>query len=116
MAVGKLKSAACADLRDPFADMSPTQAITAMRDPDAVLEIARHVSAAIPDHSEATEELLNSYQHSPYSGSIQAHFPGPIPCVHSCAPSRIWRVGASSYLVSADLLTIRSSGAAGHFL
>lgn len=48
----------------PLADMSPTQAITAMRDPDAVLKIAQHVSAAIPDHSEATEELLNSYEHS----------------------------------------------------
>ena len=48
----------------PLADMSPTQAITAMRDPDAVLEIARHASAAIPDQSEAVEELLDNYEYS----------------------------------------------------
>ena len=48
----------------PLSDMAPAQAITAMRDPDAVLEIAQHVSAAIPDQSEAMEELLDNYEHS----------------------------------------------------
>jgi len=47
----------------PLSDMSPAQAITAMRDPDSVLEIAQHVSAAIPDQSEAMEELLDNYGH-----------------------------------------------------
>jgi hypothetical protein len=48
----------------PLSDISLAQAITAMRDPDAVLEIARRVSAGIPDQSEAMEELLNKYEHS----------------------------------------------------
>jgi len=48
----------------PLSDMSPAQAITAMRDPDAVLEIAGRVSAGIPDQSEEMEELLDNYGHS----------------------------------------------------
>ena len=48
----------------PLSGMSPAQAITAMRDPDAVLEIARHVSVTIPDQSEPMGDLLDEYQHS----------------------------------------------------
>jgi hypothetical protein len=48
----------------PLSGMPPAQAITAMRDPDMVLEIARRVSAAIPDQSERTENLIDEYQHS----------------------------------------------------
>ncbi len=51
-------------LEIPLSDISPAQAIAAMRDPDAVLEIARHVSAGIPDQSEEMEELLDNYEHS----------------------------------------------------
>jgi hypothetical protein len=48
----------------PLAGLSPAQAIVAMRDPDAVLEIARRVSVGIPDQSEAMEQLLDNYEHS----------------------------------------------------
>ena len=48
----------------PLSDMSPAQVIAAMRDPDKVLEIARHVSVQIPDQSEPTENLLQEYQQS----------------------------------------------------
>jgi hypothetical protein len=48
----------------PLCGMSPAQAIQAMRNSDAVLEIARHVSTEIPDESESMEDLLNEYQHS----------------------------------------------------
>jgi hypothetical protein len=48
----------------PLTGLNTTKAITAMRDPDAVLEIARRVSAGIPDQSDAMEELLDNYEHS----------------------------------------------------
>ena len=48
----------------PLSDMPPAQAIVAMRDPEAVLEIARRVSVGIPDQSEAMEQLLDNYEHS----------------------------------------------------
>ena len=48
----------------PLADMSLAQAIAAMRDPDKVLEIARHTSVRIPDQSEAMEQLLDGYEQS----------------------------------------------------
>jgi len=48
----------------PLCGMSPAQTIKAMRNPDAVLEIARHVSTEIPDESESMEDLLDEYQDS----------------------------------------------------
>jgi len=48
----------------PLSDLSPAEAITAMRDPGAVLEIAQHVSVTIPDQSEAMDQLLHHYEQS----------------------------------------------------
>jgi len=48
----------------PLSDMSPAQAIAAMRDPGSVLEIAQHVSVQIPDQSEAMDQLLDHYEQS----------------------------------------------------
>lgn len=48
----------------PLAGLNPAEAITAMRDPDAVLEIAGNASVAIPDESEPMQSLLDEYQHS----------------------------------------------------
>jgi hypothetical protein len=48
----------------PLCGMSPAQVIKAMRNPDPVLEIARHASTEIPDESKSMEELLDDYQHS----------------------------------------------------
>lgn len=42
--------------------MNPTQAIIAARDLDAVLELSRHASLAIPDASEPMDKLLDEYQ------------------------------------------------------
>ena len=46
----------------PLSGMNPTQAIIAARDPDAVLELSRHASLAIPDASEPMDKLLDEYQ------------------------------------------------------
>lgn len=48
----------------PLCGISPAQAIRAMRNPNAVLEITRRVSATIPDESGPMENLLDEYQHS----------------------------------------------------
>jgi hypothetical protein len=48
----------------PLAGMSQAQAMAAMRNPDKVLEIARHVSVQIPDQSETMEQLLDHYEQS----------------------------------------------------
>lgn len=48
----------------PLSGVSPSQAITAMHDPDAVVEIAQQTSAAIPDCSEAMSVLVHEYERS----------------------------------------------------
>ncbi len=48
----------------PLTGMQPMQAAAAMRDPAAVVEIARHCSASIPDQSDAMDQLLDSYEKS----------------------------------------------------
>jgi hypothetical protein len=48
----------------PLSGMTPQQAIVAARDLDAVLELSRHTSVAIPDASGPMEKLLGDYQAS----------------------------------------------------
>jgi hypothetical protein len=48
----------------PLDALNPVEAIAAMRNPDAVLDIARRTSVIIPNASHATDSLLDQYEHS----------------------------------------------------
>jgi hypothetical protein len=45
----------------PFFEMNLSEALQVMRDPKAVVALASHAPATIPDCSEGTENLLNAY-------------------------------------------------------
>lgn len=48
----------------PLSGMSPSQAVSAMHNPDAVQEIAQQSSAALPDCSAAMNTLVDDYERS----------------------------------------------------
>jgi hypothetical protein len=48
----------------PLNQMSPAEAVRVARDPDAVIELSRRATVAIPDASEPMGALLNAYQTS----------------------------------------------------
>lgn len=76
----------------PLSGMQPMEAVAAMRDLEAVVEISRHVSTEIPNESAAMEALIDDYQHSEladfherfYSQMTQQALPSP-DAIPACA-------------------------------